>query len=84
MKGRVWLLAVAIGFFLMSLACPQIDAQEKAITLNLSNFFPPDNKISIVMDQWCKEVDKRTNARVKITQFPGGRSLLLAKPMLES
>lgn len=72
MKGRVWLLAVAIGFFLMSLACPQIDAQEKAITLNLSNFFPPDNKISIVMDQWCKEVDKRTNARVKITQFPGG------------
>jgi TRAP-type transport system periplasmic protein len=24
------------------------------------------------MDQWCKEVEKRTNGTVKVTQFPGG------------
>jgi TRAP-type C4-dicarboxylate transport system substrate-binding protein len=24
------------------------------------------------MDQWCKEVEKRTNGRVKVTQFSGG------------
>jgi hypothetical protein len=35
-----------------------------------SNFFP-DNKISVVTDQWCKEAEKRTTAG-SITQFTGG------------
>lgn len=72
MKRMFWVVAVAVVFMSLGLACPQLYAQEKAITLNLSNFFPPDNKISIAMDQWCKEVEKRTNGRVKVTQFPGG------------
>ena len=72
MKRMFWVVAVAVVFMLLGLACPQLYAQEKAITLNLSNFFPPDNKISIAIDQWCKEVEKRTNGRVKVTQFPGG------------
>ncbi len=42
------------------------------VSLKLANFFPPDQKISVAMDQWCKEVDKRTNGRVKVTQFSGG------------
>jgi TRAP-type C4-dicarboxylate transport system substrate-binding protein len=72
MKRMFWLVVVAVVLSLSSFACPPIHAQEKAITLNLSNFFPPENKISVVMDQWCKEVEKRTNGRVKVTQFPGG------------
>ena len=72
MKRMFWLLVVAVMFSLLGLACPPIYAQEKVITLNLSNFFPPENRISVVMDQWCKEVEKRTNGRVKVTQFPGG------------
>jgi TRAP-type C4-dicarboxylate transport system substrate-binding protein len=47
-------------------------AQEKVITLNYSNFFPAPHKNSILSDAWCKEVEKRTNGRVKITYFPGG------------
>ncbi|MDD5205166.1 MAG: TRAP transporter substrate-binding protein [Desulfobacterales bacterium] len=42
------------------------------ISLKLANFFPPDQKISVAMDQWCKEVEKRTEGRVKVTQFAGG------------
>lgn len=42
------------------------------ISLKLANFFPPDQKISVAMDQWCKEVEKRTDGRVKVTQFAGG------------
>lgn len=42
------------------------------VSLKLANFFPPDQKISVAMDQWCKEVEKRTNGRVKVTQFAGG------------
>lgn len=72
MKRMFWMTAVVAVFVCLGFACPPIHAQEKPITLNLSNFFPPDNKISVVMDQWCKEVEKRTNGRVKITQFTGG------------
>ncbi len=71
MKKKGWLLAV-VGMFVFFGLAPCGNAQEKTITLNLSNFFPPENKISVVMDQWCKEVEKRTNGRVKITQFAGG------------
>ncbi len=71
MKKKGWLLAVVGMFVFFGLALCG-NAQEKTITLNLSNFFPPENKISVVMDQWCKEVEKRTNGRVKITQFAGG------------
>lgn len=46
-------------------------AQQKVITLNYSNFFPALHKNAILADQWCKEVEKRTNGRVKITFFPG-------------
>ena len=65
---------MVLGFLFFSLwfACLPNYAQEKAITLNLSNMYPPDNRNSILMDQWCKEVDKRTGGRVKVTQFPGG------------
>ena len=54
------------------LVCQPLYAQEKTITLKLANFFPPDNKIAVAMDGWCKEVEKRTNGRVKATQFAGG------------
>jgi TRAP-type C4-dicarboxylate transport system substrate-binding protein len=47
-------------------------AQQKVITLNYSNFFPAPHKNSVLSDQWCKEIEKRTNGRVKITYFPGG------------
>ncbi len=72
MKRMFWVVVVGFVFILLDSACLPIYAQEKAITLNLSNFFPPDNKISIAMDQWCKEVEKRTNGRIKVTQFPSG------------
>jgi TRAP-type C4-dicarboxylate transport system substrate-binding protein len=71
MKRALMLLAV----FLLSsvwLVCSLGHAQEKVVSLKFANFFPPDNRISVVMDQWCKEIEKRTNGTVKITQFPGG------------
>jgi TRAP-type C4-dicarboxylate transport system substrate-binding protein len=30
------------------------------------------HKIALLGDEWCKEVEKRTNGRVKITYHPGG------------
>lgn len=72
MKKMLWTVALVFTLSLVGLACPPGYAQEKAIALNFANFFPPENRISLFVNQWCKEVDKRTNGRVKVTHFPGG------------
>ena len=46
--------------------------QAKPIELTYSIFFPaPAPQTQVAMD-WAKEIEKRTNNRVKITIFPGG------------
>lgn len=47
-------------------------AQDKVIKLRYANFFPPMHKMAVMGHEWCKEVEKRTNGRVKITYHPGG------------
>jgi len=47
-------------------------AQEKVIKLRYANFLPPVHKVSLLSEQWCKEVEKRTNNRIEITYLPGG------------
>lgn len=71
MKRVLMLLAVVL-LSSVWLVCSPGYAQEKVVSLKLANFFPPDNRVSVAMDQWCKEIEKRTNGTVKITQFPGG------------
>jgi TRAP-type C4-dicarboxylate transport system substrate-binding protein len=46
-------------------------AQEKALKLRYSNFFPPVHPISKLSEAWCREVEKRTSGRVQISYFPG-------------
>lgn len=47
-------------------------AQSKPIELSYSIFFPAPHKNTILAAEWAKEIEKRTNGRVKITIFPGG------------
>ena len=54
------------------------DPQEKVITLNYAHFMPSVTKQCILAEQWCREVEKRTNGRVKISFFPG--STLMTAP----
>jgi TRAP-type transport system periplasmic protein len=58
-------------FFVFSM--PAFTAEEKVITLKFSeSSFPATHKMAINMADWCKEVEKRTQGRVKIDFFPGG------------
>jgi TRAP-type C4-dicarboxylate transport system substrate-binding protein len=58
-----------IGIFILpTVTC----AQEKVVKLRYSNFFPPVHAISKLSEAWCKEVEKRTDGRVKIIYFAGG------------
>lgn len=43
-----------------------------AVKLTYSNFFPPTHIQSILAEEWCNEVEKRTDGRVKVQYFPGG------------
>lgn len=66
----VWcsVCAVAILFFISVMP---LHAQEKVVKLRYSNFFPPMHPISKLAEEWIKEVEKRTNGRVKVSYFPG-------------
>jgi TRAP-type transport system periplasmic protein len=45
---------------------------QKAIELSYSVFYPAQHKHTLLAAEWAKEIEKRTNGRVKITIFPGG------------
>jgi TRAP-type C4-dicarboxylate transport system substrate-binding protein len=74
MKGSMWIkcfgavLVMFLSIFLLS----NVEAQQKTISLNYSNLLPGNHKISLVAQEWCNEVEKRTNGGVKITMFHGG------------
>lgn len=56
--------------FLFSLGLVSIASAE--ITLSYANFFPPTHIHSKLADEWSKEVEKRTDGKVKINYYPGG------------
>ncbi len=47
-------------------------APGEAIELTYSNFFPPTHLHSVLAEQFCEEIEARTDGRVEITYYPGG------------
>ncbi|HEX2964804.1 MAG TPA: TRAP transporter substrate-binding protein [Syntrophorhabdaceae bacterium] len=47
--------------------------QQKTITLKVANWFPIAHKQTPLLDSWGKELEKRTNGRVKVNYYPGGQ-----------
>lgn len=48
------------------------DQPPKAIELTYSIFFPATHQNTVLATEWAKEIEKRTDGRVKITVFAGG------------
>ncbi len=67
---------------LLAVTFPAI-SQAKVIKLKYADFFPPTHAISVVDAEWCKEVEKRTDGRVKISYLPGGTLLKGGPPSYE-
>jgi TRAP-type C4-dicarboxylate transport system substrate-binding protein len=70
-------LTIFVGLSVIILAFTLVigtttSARAAAIQLTYSNFFPPSHIQSKLAAAWCKEVEKRTNGKVKITYYPGG------------
>lgn len=74
-------LAVLPLSLLIACAAPPAEKEEvapkppekpKPIELTYNNFFPPTNLHSILAEEFCKEIKRRTDGRVTITYYPGG------------
>ena len=67
-------LVVLLGaFFCMSLSLvASSEGRAETITLRFANVFPPVHKNTLLVQEWGKEVEKRTDGRVKVVSFPGG------------
>lgn len=70
-KKQFVVLAVCVGVLSVIGFLSPVEAEEKTITLQYSSFLPATDQISQVGEQWCREVEKRTNGRVKINFYPG-------------
>jgi TRAP-type C4-dicarboxylate transport system substrate-binding protein len=74
MKRSVWFncfLGALVMFLAISFSSPA-RTQQKTITLNYSDFQPATHIVSVLAEEWCKEIEKRTNGGIKITMFHGG------------
>ena len=65
-----WVLVASMACFACVAAAPVL-AAELQFKLRFSHLMPAPHKVAILYDDWAKEVDKRTNGRVKVTVFPG-------------
>ena len=70
MKGRLLIASVVFATFLLPVLVSSL-SHAQVVTLKYSQTFPAANKFSTLSEQWCKEVEKRTNGRVKVTHYPG-------------
>ncbi|MCX5834215.1 MAG: TRAP transporter substrate-binding protein [Deltaproteobacteria bacterium] len=83
MKSRFFtVIALVLGLLLVIgiMTPPALAAQE--IKLTYANFPPAQTFPSVQMERWAKEVEKRTNGKVKVQTFPGG-TLLPAKNIFD-
>jgi TRAP-type C4-dicarboxylate transport system substrate-binding protein len=79
------LLLIFVAFTLLSssyVAAPKEACSQAVITLKYANFPPAPTFPCVQMERWAKEVEKRTNGKVKIQTFPGG-TLLPAKNIFD-
>ena len=73
MKKNLFMAILIVSFLTASfIYADVVHAQSKNVNLNYSIFFPPTHGQCKAGVSWAKEVEMRTNGRVKITVFPGG------------
>ena len=73
MKKYVVIAALpAFVFMFLTAGAYQVQAAEKVINLKYQLCWSMMNKNSTLQEQWGKEIEKRTNGRVKFTYYPVG------------
>ncbi|MEW5746748.1 MAG: TRAP transporter substrate-binding protein [Nitrospirota bacterium] len=81
-KRFLFLFVVVALIAVAAFVVPDSAAAQPTITLTYANFPPAATFPSVQMERWAKEIEKRTNGKVKVQTFPGG-TLLPAKNILD-
>ncbi len=73
MNSRKWIV-LFLGFLITGMIVFPlwVNAQTKPVELSYSIFFPATHKHTLLATEWAREVEKRTEGKVKINIFPGG------------
>jgi TRAP-type transport system periplasmic protein len=71
---KVVFIHLGLFFFLLltGLTAPAGWADDKVITLKVSNWFPVGHKQDVLLQEWGKELEKRTGGKVKVNYYAGG------------
>ena len=70
-KNKVSVLICGCLATCLLVAMPAAPGYAKAVEMTYSIFFPAAHAITKLANDWCKEIEKRTNGAVKIQMFPG-------------
>jgi TRAP-type C4-dicarboxylate transport system substrate-binding protein len=73
-------LIISLAFILPGLNLPACSAKE--IRLKIANYFPPPASQSKILEEFSRELEKRTGGQVKVDYYPG-QSLLKSTAMFE-
>lgn len=80
---RVTVLCIVFTLLLgFCFVLPETSHSQATITLKYANFPPTTTFPCVQMERWAKEVEKKTNGKVKVQTFPGG-TLLPAKNIFD-
>jgi TRAP-type C4-dicarboxylate transport system substrate-binding protein len=85
MRQKKLLIVVGILCLGLTLAVLPFDgayAKPKVINLKVAMFFPPPSFQSKVLEEFCRDLEKRTDGQVKVDYF-GGQSLLKSTAMFD-
>jgi TRAP-type C4-dicarboxylate transport system substrate-binding protein len=74
MRNRVLLILLVLTLVAVPLfgASKPVYSKDKPIELSYSNFLPAGYGATKPLEAWAKEIEKRTNGKVKITFYHGG------------
>ena len=75
-RDQRWLLVPVLLIGVTFLGCHGFaEAQQKPIPLTYSHFFVATDVQAQLAETWGKEIEKRSNGKVKIAYYPGGKLL---------
>jgi TRAP-type transport system periplasmic protein len=69
---RCAMMFLVSAFVIVCVLAVSRPSYSQEIKLKYANFMPPMHKMSQMADEWCKEVEKRTNGKVKFNVLHGG------------
>jgi TRAP-type transport system periplasmic protein len=71
-NAKVRVAFVMVVICLLAAFWTSLHAADKVVTLKVANWFPITHKQTPLLESWCKEVERRTNGKVKVNYYPGG------------